>query len=295
MLHRPPGVTRAGGLHPTAIVSPIARSARGHWPEYLIEGGLLALFMISACTFTVLLEHPDSPARAALPGAFSRRVLMGVAMGATAVAIIYSPWGKRSGAHINPATTLTFLRLRKVGPVDAFFYAIAQFAGALAGCLVAGVALAGVVRHPAVKFAVTEPKPGGLAWAFSAEMLIAFILMSVVLAVSNDPRTNRWTGLAAGVCVALFIAFEAPVSGMSMNPARTFGSAAAAMRWDHLWIYFVAPPLGMLAAAEARVRISGARSVLCAKLHHENDHPCIFRCAYPSCGPLRVSAARGGP
>ena len=266
-----------------------------------MEGALLALFMVSACAFTVLLEHPASPARAALPGAFARRALMGIAMGATAVAIVYSPWGKRSGAHVNPATTLTFLRLGKVGPADAFFYAIAQFTGALAGCLAAGVALAGVVRHPAVRFAVTEPMPGGLAWAFAAELLIAFVLMSVVLAVSNDARTNRWTGLAAGACVALFITFEAPVSGMSMNPARTFGSAAAAMRWDHLWIYFVAPPLGMLTAAEARLWLSGARSVLCAKLHHENDHPCIFRCNYGSgrtpargCGPAMPAAARGG-
>jgi aquaporin Z len=290
----PPAETPAPRSHPTAIVSSIAPPSRAHWPEYLMEGALLGVFMVSACAFTVLLEHPASPAHAVLPDAFARRALMGVAMGATAIAIIYSPWGKRSGAHINPATTLTFLRLGKIEAADAFFYAVAQFAGALAGCLVAGAVLAGVVRHPAVRFAVTEPGPAGLVRAFAAEVLIAFLLMSVVLAVSNDSRTNRFTGLAAGLCVALFITFEAPVSGMSMNPARTFGSAAAAMRWEHLWIYLVAPPLGMLVAAEARLRLSGARSVLCAKLHHENDHPCIFRCGYRSCGPAPAVAARGG-
>ena len=292
MLHRPPGVTRAGGPHPTAIVSPIARSARGHWPEYLIEGALLALFMVSACAFTVLLEHPASSARAWLPSPFVRRALMGLAMGSTAVAIIYSPWGKRSGAHINPATTLTFLRLGKVEAPDALFYAVAQFAGAVGGCLVAGAALRELVRHPSVSFAVTQPEPGGLGRAFLAEVLIAFVLMTVVLAVSNDPRTNRWTGLAAGACVALFITFEAPISGMSMNPARTFGSAAAAMRWDHLWIYLVAPPLGMLAAAELRMRRFGTQPVLCAKLHHENDHRCIFRCGYRQCGPAAPAEGR---
>ena len=261
-----------------------------------MEGALLGLFMVSACVFAALLEHPGSAAHAALPDAFVRRVLMGLAMGTTAVAIIYSPWGKRSGAHINPATTLTFLRLGRVEAADAAFYVVAQFAGALAGCLVAGVALAGPVRQPAVQFAVTEPGARGLATAFAAEAVIAFLLMSVVLTVSNDPRTNRFTGLAAGACVALFIAFEAPISGMSMNPARTFGSAAAAMRWEHLWIYFVAPPLGMLAAAEARLRFSGARFVLCAKLHHENDHRCIFRCGYHdgACEPVPAAAARGG-
>jgi aquaporin Z len=143
-----------------------------------------------------------------------------------------------------------------------------------------------------VSFAVTEPGPGGLGRAFLAEAVIAFLLMSVVLVVSNDPRTNRFTGLAAGACVALFITFEAPISGMSMNPARTFGSAAAAMRWNHLWIYFVAPPLGMLAAAEVRLRLAGAPPVLCAKLHHENAHRCIFRCGYRGCGP--AGAATGG-
>jgi aquaporin Z len=292
----PHGETGAAVPHPKAIVRSNAFRTPANWPEYLMEAALLGLFMVSACAFTALLEHPSSPAQAVLPGAFARRALMGVAMGATAIAIVYSPWGKRSGAHINPATTLTFLRLGKVQAVDAFFYAVAQFGGALAGCLVAGAALSGFVRHPSVRFAVTQPGSGGLARAFAAETLIAFLLMSVVLAVSNDPRTNRFTGLAAGACVALFITFEAPISGMSMNPARTFGSAAAAMRWEHLWIYFVAPPLGMLLAAELRLRLSGARSVLCAKLHHENDHPCIFRCGYRACGPAPagVAIARGG-
>jgi len=265
-----------------------------HWPEYLMEGALLGLFMVSACTFAALLEHPDSAVHAALPDPFVRRILMGLAMGVTAAAIVYSPWGRRSGAHINPATTLTFLRLGRVEAPDALFYAGAQFAGAFGGCLAAGGILAGAVRHPAVNFAATLPGPAGLARAFAAEVVITFILMTVVLAVSNDLRTNRFTGLAAGACVALFITFEAPISGMSMNPARTFGSAAAAMRWDHVWIYFLAPPIGMLAAAELRLRSSGARSVLCAKLHHENDQRCIFRCGYRQCGPPAAAATERG-
>src|SRR5262249_39396013 len=103
---------------------------------------------------------------------------------------------------------------------------------------------------------------------------------------------NRYAGLAVGICVALFITFEAPLSGMSMNPARTLGSAAGAMRFDHLWIYFTAPPLGMLLAAEVRLRSRGLHSILCAKLHHGNDRRCIFRCRYPVCGPT-VPPAKG--
>jgi len=262
----------------------LAAAWRAHWPEYLIEGALLGAFMVSACFFCVLLEHPASPVHRALPDALGRRALMGLAMGGTAVAIIYSPWGKRSGAHINPATTLTFLRLGKVARTDAAFYAFAQCAGAVAGVLLAGLVLSDAAGHPSVNFAATVPGERGPAAAFLAEVAITFVLMTVVLALSNAPRWNRYTGLAAGACVALFIAFEAPLSGMSMNPARSLGSAVSAMTWDSLWIYFAAPPIGMLLAAEARVRLSRHAPVLCAKLHHENDERCIFRCAYPACG-----------
>jgi aquaporin Z len=266
------------------------QALRAHWPEYLMESALLGLFMISACLFTVLLEHPASALHGAIRDPLARRALTGAAMGLTAVALIYSPWGKRSGAHFNPATTLTFLRLGRVAGPDALFYAVSQFAGAVGGVAIAALLLSGRGAHPAVQFAATIPGPAGVAVAFVSEVVITFLLMTVVLTVSNVPRWNRFTGVAAGACVALFITFEAPLSGMSMNPARTFGSAVASMRWDAIWIYFVAPPLGMLLAAEVRIRARGLGSVLCAKLHHENDHRCIFRCRYASCGPVPAEA-----
>src|SRR6266498_5363858 len=113
------------------------RAWRRHWPEYLMEGAELGLFMISACLFVALLEHPDSPVRQALPDPFLRRVLMGIAMGVTAVAIIFSPLGKRSGAHFNPAVTLTYLRLGKIALPDAVFYILFHFVGGIAGVLLA--------------------------------------------------------------------------------------------------------------------------------------------------------------
>ena len=114
--------------------------------------------------------------------------------------------------------------------------------------------------------------------AFAAEALISFVLMLTVLTVSNHPRLARFTGICAGLLVWTYITVEAPLSGMSMNPARTFGSALLARDFPGLWIYFTAPPLGMLLAAEVFTRRFGAQRVLCAKLHHPHNGPCIFGC-----------------
>lgn len=253
---------------------------RQHWPEYLMEAAELGLFMISACAFTVLLFHPASPIAAHISNEVLRRILMGIAMGSTAIAIIFSPLGKRSGAHFNPAVTLTFLRLGKVKPWDAAFYTVFQFVGGVAGVLIASLILGRLITHQAVNYAATLPGPRGPLPAFVAEILITFILMTVILNVSNTQRLSRWTGLFAGALVATYITIESPISGMSMNPARTFGSASVGQLWTSLWIYFTAPPVGMLLAAEVYQRMNAGRAIACAKLHHHNGLRCIFRCDF---------------
>jgi aquaporin Z len=258
----------------------VSDALRRHWPEYLMEAAELGLFMISAVLFTALLEHPDSPMRAAIPNPILRRVLMGLAMGATAVVIIYSPWGKRSGAHFNPSVTLTFLRLGKVEPADALYYVSFQFLGGLLGVVLARAVLGMIVADPSVRYAATTPGPLGALPAFGAETLISFLLMLIVLVVSNHRRLARLTGVCAGLLVAVYITFEAPISGMSMNPARTLASALPARLFSDLWIYFLAPPLGMLLAAQSFIGLRGARAIACAKLHHQNRARCIFRCGY---------------
>src|SRR5580704_14845609 len=85
-----------------------------HWPEYLMEAAESGLYLFSACVFATLLWHPASPLQGHLSSDAVRRMLMGLAMGATIVAIVLSPWGKQSGAHFNPAVTFTFYRLQKV-------------------------------------------------------------------------------------------------------------------------------------------------------------------------------------
>src|SRR5262245_18490661 len=126
------------------------KALKQHWPEYLMEAAELGIFMISASLCTILLYHPSSRALRAIPSAFVRKVLTGLAMALTLIGIVYSPWGKRSGAHMNPAFTLTFFRLGNVALWDAVFYVAAQFVGGVLGVLaVVGVA-SGLMAHPSV-------------------------------------------------------------------------------------------------------------------------------------------------
>ena len=245
-----------------------------------MEAVELGLFMFSACAFTVLLFHPSSPIAQSIHNDVLRRLLMGIAMGSTAIAIIFSPLGKRSGAHFNPSVTWTFFRLGKIEAWDAAFYTLFQFAGGIAGVMLALLTLGNVVAHESVNYATTLPGSYGPIVAFFAELLISFILMAVVLTISNSKRLGRWTGMFAGALVATYITIESPISGMSMNPARTFGSAFGAHIWMSLWIYFIAPPLGMLLAAETYCRLQPRRAIACAKLHHHNNQRCIFRCNF---------------
>jgi len=241
-----------------------------------MEAALLGSFMISACAFGVLYEFPASPVRHAIHSDVLRRILMGLSMGLTAIAIVYSPWGKQSGAHINPAITLTFLRLGKIRSADAIFYIGAQLVGALAGVGLASLTLGSALADRHVRYVVTVPGTSGPLVAAETEFLIAFILVSTVLHFSSDPHKSRFTGLAAGCLVATYISLESPFSGMSMNPARTFGSAYWADIFSSLWIYFLVPPLAMLCAAEVRLRLAGSHSIGCCKLHHDNPKRCIF-------------------
>src|SRR5215204_3026380 len=108
------GDSSRGGRLETAMLNAL----KNHWPEYLSEAAGLGAFMVSACAFAALLFHPSSPVVRGLESEAVRRVLRGVAMGLTNVLLVYSPWGMRSGAHNNPAVTLSFYRLGKVKGAD---------------------------------------------------------------------------------------------------------------------------------------------------------------------------------
>jgi aquaporin Z len=259
---------------------------RNHWPEYLMEAWGLGMFMIAAGSVWTFLAYPGSPVAQAVRDPLLRLSLMGVAMGLTSMGIVYSPWGKQSGAHLNPAVTLTFFRLGKVARWDAFFYILFQFMGGLLGVVLVYIVLGEKLARSPVSFVVTAPGRDGATVAFLAEFMISFLLMLTILFTTNSARLMRLTGVFAGMLVAVYIAVEAPLSGMSMNPARTVASALPAGVWTDIWIYFTAPVLGMQLAINvyrfvARLITKKEPTVMCAKLNHHTHRRCIFKgCGY---------------
>jgi aquaporin Z len=260
----------------------VLRAIKSNWSLYVFEAMELAFFMISACAFTVFLFDPSYAAMSLMPSALVRRGLMGIAMGVTAILIIHSPFGKRSGAHFNPSITLTYLRLGKIKLEDAAFYILFQFAGGVAGVGIAALVYGGELAKPSVDYAVTVPGPYGADAAFAAEFFMATVLMWSVLWISNRPSIAKYTSYAVGILIAFYILLFAPVSGFSINPARTTGSAVFAHLWTAWWIYFIAPVAGMFAAAEGYLFAYGSSRLLCAKLHPDPKYPCPFECQYPN-------------
>ena len=177
--------------------------------------------------------------------------------------------------------TCAFWRLGRINTRDAVVYAIAQTIGALVG--VAAVRLVAGDLAIAVELGMTRPGMGVsplVACVF--EILITFALMFLILAFLNKPTLAPRTGIAAGSLVALLVMLEAPLTGTSLNPARSLAPALLMQRLDGVWIYLVAPPLGaLLAAAAWRGRWGARQALICAKLYHGGASPCQFAtCPY---------------
>ncbi|MEZ6243115.1 MAG: aquaporin [Phycisphaerales bacterium] len=285
--------TAHGADAPASGVDPArAQTGARHVALWLIDGALLGCFMLSVAVFVGLIESPASPLRAHLPWPLVRNALIGLAMGLTLIALVYSPWGGRSGAHMNPAFTIAFWRLGKIGSTDAAGYIAAQLLLGLAGTYLGALLMGAWFTEPPVTYAPTLPGRWGVWVAFSAEFAMTFTLMGAVLVCSNTKRLAPYTGLAAACLLATFITFESPISGMSLNPARTLASAIPAGRFDALWIYIAGPIAGMVLAAEVFRNLRALPRVHCCKLNHARHEPCVF-CGCD--GPIDFDAHRDDP
>lgn len=239
-------------------------------------GTALMLFIgVSAVAF---MWAPGSPVPVVQNGAL-RRLFTGILFAGGATAVVYSPLGQISGGHINPAVTLAFWRMGKVPARDAVMYIAAQFLGALAGAYAAGMAWGPLTTG--VQYAATVPGAGySWAGALAAEAAITFLLVFTIFICVNKPRIAPRTGLICGSLVALLVMIEAPVTGTSLNPARTLGPAVLAPAYTGLWIYFAGPIAGAFLAVAAYRGQWGSQTV-CAKLYHTEKYPCPFdRCDY---------------
>jgi aquaporin Z len=159
--------------------------------------------------------------------------------GAVVAALIYT-LGHVSGAHFNPAVTLAFWAGGLFTPKQVVPYVVAQLAGASLASWSLLLTLGRVGNLGA-----TLPLQGNWPQAFSLEVILTFILMLVILGAAVDRRAvNGLAGLAIGLTVGLEAACMGPITGASMNPARSFGPALVTGLWQHHWLYWVAPIVG---------------------------------------------------
>ena len=237
-------------------------SFKKNWKHYLQESLGLGIFMLSACFFSALLWGNDANFHLTIANEMLRNIAMGIAMGSTALFIFFSPFTAPSGSQINPAVTITFLRLNKMCPFDAMFYIIFQFIGGTIAVFIIAALLGNAVTTAPVNYAVTVPGKYGTTTAAITEFFIAVMMMVMVLFTSANEKLKKYTRIIASCFVCLNVIFAGPVSGFGMNPARSFASAFPAHIYTAFWIYMIIPFAGMLIAAELYVIIQKRRKEL---------------------------------
>jgi aquaporin Z len=256
----------------------IGFALRQHWHEYLMECAQIGAFMVSICCAGTFLYSPSSPLVRWWHWKSHRALLMGLAVALTTLVITRSPFGRRTGAHFNPALTLTYFYLGRVHRWDALLYALSQFLGGVCGIFVAEKLLGMNLSGFPVLYLVTVPGRYGVWTACLAEVTVAFLLMLMILVSSNHQTLMRYTPELSAVVTVASCACSTAASGYSTNPARSFASAVFAQLWYGIWIYFVAPCVGMLLAAALYRRTVGASRIYCAKVFHDLSSPCPFFC-----------------
>ncbi len=245
------------------------------WPAYAAELAGTFFMVAWGLSAVVFMMSAASPMAGLVPSAWARLLATGCLFAAGGTLVVYSPLGQRSGGHLNPAISLNFWILGKMRAPDMLVYSAAQCAGATAG--------AGLVEllwgrwAASVDGGVTQPAawlpPAGAA---AVELFITASLVGVILLFLGHRRLHRWTGLAAGAWVAFLVFTEAPLTGTSLNPARSLGPALVTGDYRNLWIYFAGPLAGaaLTAAIWKRAGASRGRHPVCAKLFHTHRYPC---------------------
>ncbi|MER7465316.1 aquaporin [Streptomyces sp. NPDC097981] len=232
---------------------------RGSYPLY--EFALTAVLMFTVVTAIRWVLDPASPA--VLGNVRLALLLVGALAGALVFGLFRSPWGRRSGAHVNPAVTLALWLLRAFPGRGVAVYVVAQLGGSLAGTALARLAWGPAVARVGYGAAAAAPSWNG--WAvFAAEGGCLVVVTLVIGFFLAHPAHERWFPWVLAVLICTIVAVLGPLSGGSANPARQFGPALMSGSTARLWIYLVAPALGAALGAAAhhlirRGRPSGRR------------------------------------
>jgi aquaporin Z len=226
-----------------------------------------ALLVLVGVSIVILMFGQDGPGSRLIPGKGLRLFLTGGLFGLVGALIAVSPVGRISGAHLNPAVTLAFWLESKLAWRDAGLYVLAQFAGSAVGAL----PLLGWGRiGESVAFGATQPGAGVGVWAaMLGEVGVTFLLILSILTTAAHPRTQRFTPLVLPAVLSVLVWLEAPISGASANPARSFGPALVASVSMNPWIYIAGPFLGaILYAGFVRLEAVHLPRVTVARLFH---------------------------
>lgn len=248
-----------------------------HWPEYgaeLLGTAFLIFVGLSAVVFDFGKGLPPS---SLIPDISLRRLITGLIFAGSGSLVAISPPGKLSGAHINPSVSLAFWAHGKMQHRDLIGYILAQFIGAILGESLLVLVWGNFARS--VNNGMTLPGAGYPLWlVFLAEVALTCLLVLGIFIFVSNHRLMRWTPLMNWLLVATMVWLESPISGTSLNPARSFAPALFSWLWTAQWLYFVAPPLGgLLAVGLFRLFRVGEQDVLTGKLFHEPAYRSLFK------------------
>ncbi|NNG47126.1 MAG: aquaporin family protein, partial [Deltaproteobacteria bacterium] len=209
---------------------------------YLSEFTGTFLFMLNGIS-AISLNFGTRVMQEAITSSSLRLLLTGVLFAGGATLIVYSPIGRISGSHLNPAISLSFFLEGKLKGLDLFMFSLMQIAGSIAAALISLLLWSESAR--AVNVGMTLPGSGhSIFFVFFVEVFATFLLVSLVFFFLHRKTLTKFTGLAAGSLVAIIVFLTVPISGTGLNPARSIGPAVVALNFSYLWLYIAAPLLG---------------------------------------------------